>query len=356
MRECSSLSRIIRRAALVSAPFLLIVFFQNCSNGFKSPSLASGESVSPGNPSPAPPAPDPDPTPTPAANPHCMEALGPYCKPSVANTGLANKGAVLTPRNNFVSQADGQMIENSEFTGCLTIRHKNVVIRNSMIRATISTDPLSSCGGVNGATARIENSEFVGTGGVGMGVSLYGNYIHGIRNDDFWRNPANAVWESNYFSDWIATSDGPHMDAIQWWWDDVSAAPANVNFTVRGNNWDLDNTYPFANAMNAILFMGGNAGIQNGITWEYNWMKSGGYVLRLSGNGVRVNYNVWEGWGWGPVDYLGSYQEMLQTNFEFAGNKIRKTPGGALESFDKPCLAGGKNMNYFGFNPYFSCP
>lgn len=84
-------------------------------------------------------------------------------------------------------------------------------------------------------------------------------------------------------------------------------------------------------------------------------MKSGGYVLRISGNGVRVSNNIWEGWGWGPVDYLDSYQGMVNSNFEFNGNKIRKTPSGPLEAFDKPCVAGGKNMEYFGFTPYFRC-
>jgi hypothetical protein len=325
-----------------------------CGGGFSS--VQSGQSDGPSQSMPGAGSGDSEGS-SPAPSATCSEMLGSYCKPTTSNSGLTNPGVTFTVRNNFVSQADGQVIENSEFTGCLTIRHKNVVIRNSKIRAAISTDPTAPCGGVVSATARVENSEFFGQGGVGMGVSLYHNYIHGIRNDDFWRNPANATWEGNYFSDWIATSSEPHMDAIQWWWNDLSVAPTNVNLTVRGNNWDLDNTYPLANQMNAILFMGGNAGVQTGITWEYNWMKSGGYVLRISGSGVRVNNNIWEGWGWGPVDFLESYQEMLSSDFQFTGNKIRKTPNGALEPFDKPCTSGGKNMDFINFNPYFNgCP
>src|SRR5439155_1404508 len=127
--------------------------------------------------------------------------------------------------------------------------------------------------------------------------------------NDFWRNPADCTWEGNYFTDWYATSNQPHMDAAQWYWISPTADKGALHFVARGNYWDLDPNYPLANQMNAVLFLQGNAGTEllTDITVEYNWFKSGGYVIRLHAKddpSVQVNHNVWEGWGWGPIQTL----------------------------------------------------
>jgi hypothetical protein len=327
-----------RNLIALSLMACLIPFYQNCTNDFQSTAASTS-----------------NPSSDTGANIDCQERLGTYCKPNTSNTGRILPNVALTAYVDYSTQNDGQVIENGDFSGCLSIRHKNVIIRNSVIRGYISSSG-DACSGVDGSSVSIQDSELISAGGLGGGVSLYRNYIHQLRDADFWRNPYNAVWESNYFEDWVATSTTPHMDAIQWWWNTANPL-ADVNLVVRGNRWNIDNVYPLANQYNAILFMGGNGPMQDNITWEYNWMKSGGYSLRMAGatGRLRINHNIFEGWGWGPVLYGEDYNVMRNNpNFEFIGNQVLSNS--ILLPFDKPCQMGGSNMNLFSLIPYFVCP
>jgi hypothetical protein len=282
-----------------------------------------------------------------AATPPAPSAdrLGPYAKPSASSTGLSNPALLTRQTATLTTTADGQVIENLDFVGCgVQIRHANVIIRNCRFTGGfVRTDDVDALR--PGCVVR--DCEFVGCGGYGRGVSLYRNYVHGIRDNDFWRNPADCTWEGNYFTDWYATSNQPHMDAAQWYWISDTADKYALNFVVRGNYWDLDANYAYANQMNAVLFVQGNAGTElvTNVTIEYNWFKSGGYVIRLHAKddaSIQINYNIWEDWGWGPI--LGSSTRPGQgiANIGFTGNQIWRN--GTLQPFEKP---GGANGDLF---------
>jgi hypothetical protein len=275
------------------------------------------------------------------------DTLGPYTKPSASNTGLKNPGALTTRTTGLTTTQNGQVIENIDFNGAgLTILHDNVTIRNCRFR------------GKDGAYFWLGDSDAYRPGtviedcdignctgdnlGIGRGVSLYRNYVHGLRDTDFWRNPGDCTWEGNYFADWYATSDQPHMDAAQWYWSNNTADKYALNFTVRGNYWDLDTAYALRNQQNAVLFICGNTGneLLTNVTVEYNWFKSGGYPIRLYAKNdasVQINHNVWEASGWGPI-LAGTRAGQGVTNIGFTGNQVRD--GGTLEAFEKP---GGTN-------------
>jgi len=219
------------------------------------------------------------------------------------------------------------VIENINFTNGagVVVLHNNVIIRNCRINGTVS---VGSEGGIRSGVV-VQDCEFVGTdtGGLGGGISLYRYYVHGLRDSDFWRNPSNCTWESNYFEDILATSTTPHIDMVQWYWSRPADRITQVNFTVRGNRWNIRTDYQFENQVNAILF---NDQAVTNITWEYNWMKSGGYVIRTDNvSNVQFNNNIWEDWGWGPILTHGGY-----SNIGFAGNQVWRN--GTLQQFDKP--------------------
>jgi hypothetical protein len=254
------------------------------------------------------------------------ERLGPYTRPGPEDTGLADPAAVR-PRDTPLKTAhDAQVIENVDWTVTgdnLVVLHDRVTVRNCRFRGNVTT-------GGEGAVrsgVTIEHCEFLDAGGLGGGVSLYRCYVHGLRDADFWRNPSNCTWEGNFFEDFLATSTRPHIDIAQWYWSRKEQALTEANFTVRGNRWDIDNSYPLANQFNAILF--NDQGLTH-ITWEYNWMKSGGYVIRNNADDatVQINHNVWEGWGWGPI-YVTGYERI-----GFTGNRV--VVNGRLVPFEKP--------------------
>jgi hypothetical protein len=265
------------------------------------------------------------------------DVLGPYSRPSAATTGLSNPSLLTARSTTLTTTSDGQVIENLDFTGGagILVLNNNVIIRNCRISGIISA------GGEGAArtNVRAEDCEFFGTdtGGLGRGVSLYRCYVHGLRDSDFWRNPGDCTWEGNYFTDVYATGPTPHIDIIQWYWSNPAQRVSAANLTVRGNYWNIDNTYPYANQFNAILF---NDMDMTNITWEDNWMKSGGYVIRNHVNSatVQINNNIFEGWGWGPMLQRNGYSDV-----GFSGNQVLRN--GTLQPFEKP---PGANSDLFG--------
>jgi hypothetical protein len=85
----------------------------------------------PRNPSPTRSFTPPPPTTMPGVN--CMPAPRVCGFPDVENVGLSNPSA-LTPTGSVTLSTAGQVFENKEVNGCVTVRAPNVTIRNVKIR------------------------------------------------------------------------------------------------------------------------------------------------------------------------------------------------------------------------------
>lgn len=295
---------------------------------------------------PTSPPPPPPPPPTGGG-----DVLGPYTKPSASNTGLTNSAILVTVTTDFVTSANGQLVENKLFLGRSDVAHANVTFRNCKFvnGGVVTTDENHNLVEDLRAVGTVaENCDFQGSGTFGRGISLKRCRIYGLRDTDFSRNPGDCFWESCYFDDWFASTTDAHMDAVQWYWGYPGVAPLRLNFAVRGCYFNIDPSYEYANQMNAVLFLCANSGYEllTHITVEYNWFRSGGFVIRMftkDDPSIQLNHNIWEGWGWGPI--LASRRPGHGiNNVGFTGNQIWLN--GTLQPFQKP---GGTNGDYWGF-------
>jgi hypothetical protein len=275
--------------------------------------------------------------------------LGGFTKPNASNTGPTNRAALVDRGTTLTTSSNGQVIQDINFTTTgtnLNIQHNNVVVSNCVFRGRVTV------GGENTKRSgiTISDSEFINADGLGGGVSLYRCYIHAFVDGDFWRNPGDCTWESCYCTDFVATSDVPHMDVIQWFW----SAPQNgtwqaANLVVQGCFFESDQLYSHNHQYNASIFSSDDNGPITNWTARYNWFRVGGFGIRHEGPGACdgtqvIDNNLWlhdDGYdGYAPIR-VGPNVDYTLLNF--SGNKI-KFGSGAVQDFQKP---PGTNSSWF---------
>jgi hypothetical protein len=235
---------------------------------------SSGISVTVSNAvTPPPPTPPPGSRSCPAF-PSFPDANCTGVLPGVART---NSGSITTTSN-------GQVIENLNVNGDITVNHSNVIIRN--VRVTINNGPainnINCPGGSTGCSFTIEDSELDGTGMTeGYSAIAFFNYtMRRVNIHGFGEGPgggSNILIEDSYIHDFPVISTGAHTDGMQ--------------FEFGANNIVRHNTVIVCNANNAAIQIGNQVGNSNNLV-EMNLMGGGGYTLGIgAGSGGNQQKN-----------------------------------------------------------------
>jgi hypothetical protein len=242
--------------------------------------------------------------------------------PDASNTGPSG---ALSPSGSISTSANGQVIQNLDITGTISVNHSNVVIRNIRIRQpggeAISIDP-STSGTV------VEDCELDGTGDTRSDPAIaYARYT--IRRCDihhFGEGPranGDTVIEDNYIHDFVDYSSiDAHQDGIQ--------VVCNNNIVIR-HNTILMNT---ENA-NAAIMVGTAQGTVDNVVIRDNLMAGGGYTVyggsaegyspnatrvQITNNRISTQYMPRGGY-YGP--FTNTYQVTMYGNvWHETGNPI----------------------------------
>jgi hypothetical protein len=210
------------------------------------------------------PAPAPDPTPTPSG------------KPGSSNTGVPDGTTLSRYTGPSTITTAGTVIDSKDITQGLTIRAKNVVIRNSKIH-----DDQDAIAGVyvdNGGSATITDSEIYN---VDLGIT-YGNWtatrvdIHDTSSDGV-KMSSNAKLQSSWIHN-PKPSSGAH-------WDGVQVQNGVVNTTIAGSTIDARGS-----GSNSALFLTPDLGPSSDgpLTVTGNWLDGGNFTLyALDGDNGR---------------------------------------------------------------------
>lgn len=209
----------------------------------------------------------------------------PSTKPGSNNTGITEP---LTSSGSITVSNDGELVENLDVDGCISVQANNVTIRNVRIDC-------SSFYGVN------ISSGYTGT--LIEDVEIFGMLSSGILGSDFIVRRANihdsgadaikpysnALIEASWFHR-LGTISDSHSDGVQ--------MVSGNNVIMRGNNFDMPyDLNGFTNSQ-CMIIQTNNGPIDN-ILIEGNWLNGGGYCVQINdkGNGygpptnVRINNN-----------------------------------------------------------------
>ncbi|NED99609.1 right-handed parallel beta-helix repeat-containing protein [Phytoactinopolyspora halotolerans] len=245
------------------------------------------------------PTTDPDPDPEPPDNPNPPSVNG---FPDESNTGVQDD-TQLKPSGSLTSTRDGQVIENLEITGSITVEHNNVTIRNVRIHSTghygISI-PAARAGNVSGLV--IEHSELIGVSGErSAGIAPFGSWTARHLDisafEDGIKVGSNQTIENSWIHD-LHTPPGSHSDGIQ--------STGGTNVTIRGNRIEG----PWQGQTSAIIIQSNNGPVDT-YTIENNLLSGGTYTLYLRDKGtghgaprnITVTNNTWtnNSWAYGPT-------------------------------------------------------
>ena len=221
--------------------------------------------------------------------------------PTAATTGLP-VGTALTPATACDLRVDNEVITGKLFDCEVNIYAKGVVIRNSVLHgggrwgafvrdggsATFERDTVQPASGCNG-DAGLTGSNFTATA-----VRLI-NW-----GDGYFLSGPNVLIRDSYAKMCAPKDSGEHSDGVQGY-------HAGPNVTIQHNQWDqrcVDQTgNPADNAcsVTAPIFWGDDSG--NGLTYDNNLVRGGGYSIRIhAGTGHHVTNNVVDrSWQFGPV-------------------------------------------------------
>lgn len=204
------------------------------------------------------------------------------------------------------TQRDGQIIERTEILGRLYVRHRDVVVRDSIIRGD------SDAGGGNGwyciqneaggnSNMLVEYCEIGKTGsntvsvGVQLGAGTLRNCnIHNV--SDGVQASGGATITDNWIHSLYSFRNDAHIDSLQ-----MFSGAGNTSIT--GNYMDCTDHSSYKLLPNGSIFFQGNF---DPVTIEGNMLIGGGYLLRLEA-GVRNasvtnnHFKLTDSRGWGNV-------------------------------------------------------
>ncbi|PRY12956.1 right-handed parallel beta-helix repeat-containing protein [Kineococcus rhizosphaerae] len=257
---------------------------------------------SPPRPLPAPP-PAPSPAPLPAfllaavlvllagctggadepADPHADQrarlarqarALGiPLGFPGPDTTGVP-LGTVLQESGSLSATRDGQVVENLDVDGCLSIKADDVVVRNVRIRCSGKERAITIEGARTGIV--VEDSEIDGGGSTQVAIG-WGGYtlrrvdVHGV-NDGPRLGSATTV-EDCWIHDMVR-KDGFHSDALQ--------SNGGKGIVVRHNTLTPKQTST-GDVLNSAIQLGAenDGGTLSDVTVEDNYLDDGNYSVNV---------------------------------------------------------------------------
>lgn len=193
-------------------------------------------------------------------------------------------GVTRTNSGSITTSSAGQVIQNLNITGRITVNHNNVTIRNVKITSPNGIAITNIASGATGLL--IEDVDLDGTGNTtGASAVDFRNYTLRRANiHDFGEGPGcggGATMEDSYLHDFTDQSaSGAHQDGVQCESDD--------NNIVRHNTILMNR--PNGTVLNAAIVFGGNT-LNN--TAEYNLVGGGGYTLYQGQAGGTFRHNRW---------------------------------------------------------------
>ena len=219
--------------------------------------------------------------------------------PDATNTGVP-LGTTLTSSGSVSSSSNGQVIEELDVTGTITITHDNVIVRKCFVTATAFY-------GINhnsGANLLVEDCEIINPTSSGLlAISgATGTYrrlnIHDSEGDNV-KLGSNTNLHDSYLHSPNPTETS-HNDGVQ--------INSGSNILIDGNRIDGN----FQGQTSAIIVQTSNSAIDN-LTITNNRLSGGSYTLYLrdKGNGygiptnVTVTGNTWasNSWQFGSLSF-----------------------------------------------------
>lgn len=192
-------------------------------------------------------------------------------------------GITRTNSGSITTSTAGQVIQNLNVTGRITVNHNNVTIRNVKITNPGGLAITNGCGSGRTGTL-IEDVELDGTGN-STGASAVDCVNYTLRRANihhFGEGPGGGngiLIEDSYLHDFTDQSaSGAHQDGMQFESDD--------NNMVRHNTILMNR--PNGHVLNAAIVFGGNT-LNN--TAEYNLVGGGGYTLYQGQAGGTFRHN-----------------------------------------------------------------
>jgi hypothetical protein len=194
-------------------------------------------------------------------------------RPGPTNTGVP-PGTVLSPSGSITVRTNGQIVENLDIDGSITILADNVTIRKVHVKSG-DYYPIRYFDNNNTGLV-VEDSEIEGTSGMVTSAIAFTNYaarrlnIHG--SADGLKADANVLIEDCWIHD---LSNGPseHNDCVQ--------STGGKGVVIRHNS--------MTGGSNAAVQTGDEGGVATeGMVIDCNFLDGGGYTLNIRGTGTTV--------------------------------------------------------------------
>lgn len=239
-------------------------------------------------------------TPTPTSTPPTSATTTPPAAgfPDASTTGPTG---TLTPVGSVTASTDGQVIENVQINGCLTIKANNVTVRNVLVKSDQCFFLVLNDSGNTGLT--LTDVEIDGMGKAGQ-TGIGGRNWTALRIDVHGTEDGLKLGDNTSITDsfvhGLVGASSAHNDGMQ--------ASDGANITVRHNTVDI----ALSTATSAILVKSDFGPISN-VTIDSNLLAGGAWTLYAgeTGNdgsavtGVKVTNNQFSTRYWPKAGAFG---------------------------------------------------
>jgi hypothetical protein len=220
--------------------------------------------------------------------------------PDATNTGVPS-GTTLTNSGTITTTSAGQVIQNLNVTGGISVAHNNVTIRNCRVTGIKSWAVIEQNGSVTGTLiedCEADGERRLGSYGIGVSGTVRRCNVHGVENG---LNPqSGSLYENNWVWGLNPTGTDPHSDACP-------AQGGTSNVIVRHNTLDITGSVGF----NATFFINSYFGNTDNFLVDNNLMIG----VPAATQGFNIYSYRYTSWG-------------TLTNVRFTNNIIRLAPWG----------------------------
>lgn len=208
--------------------------------------------------------------------------------PGPQNTGVP-LGTALTDSGPVTADRDGQVVENLNITGCLSIKASNVVVRNVKLTCGGKQRAIVIEGSRKGIV--IEDSEIDGAGTTEVAIGWGGYTLRRVNVHDVQDGPrlgGGVTVEDSWIHDMVRKDDF-HSDALQ--------ANGGTGIVVRHNTLMPTETST-GDVLNSAIQLGAEAdsGTLSDVTIEDNYLDGGNYTINVRSDagisGIVLHDNV----------------------------------------------------------------
>ena len=231
--------------------------------------------------------------------------------PGPHNTGVP-LGTALTPSGPVTADEDGQVVENLDITGCVSIKADDVVVRNVRITCAGKQRAIVLEGSRTGIV--VEDSEIDGAGSTDIAIGWGGYTLRRVNvhsTHDGPRLGSGVTVEDSWIHD-LVRKDDFHSDALQ--------SNGGTGITVRHNTLVPTDTAT-GDVLNAAIQLGAenDGGKLVDVRIEDNFLDGGNYTVNVrSDEGIRpvvLRGNVFgTSARYGPVIARGDKVDVDDTN------------------------------------------